>query len=74
VDEFLQVQAEKKGPGVAGWWEAVLPQLSDEQRASLHDAAHTPSISHRTIGIVLGRWGFQVSAAQVGHWRRGYVG
>jgi hypothetical protein len=73
VDEFLEVQAGKRGPGVAGWWDDVLPRLSDEQAASLKQAATEPSISHRTISIVLGRWGFEVSPGAVGHWRRNHV-
>jgi hypothetical protein len=73
VQEFLDVQATKKGPGVAGWWDDVLPRLSDEQAASLKQAATSPSISHRTISIVLGRWGFEVSPGAVGHWRRNHV-
>ena len=74
MDEFLQVQAAKKGPGVAGWWEQVLPALSEKQRDDLREAAVSRNISHRTISIVLGQWGFDVSPASVGHWRRNYVG
>jgi hypothetical protein len=38
------------------------------------DAARSRGISHRAISIVLGNWGFDVSAAKVGHWRRTHVG
>jgi hypothetical protein len=74
VDEFLAEQESRRGPGTTGWWDEVLPQLDAEQTESLYGAARTRSISHRTISVVLGRWGFRVSAAQVGHWRRNHVG
>jgi hypothetical protein len=74
VDEFLEVQRGQKGPGVAGWWERVLPQLDDGQYERLMDAARAREIGHRTIAIVLGRWGHDVSLAQVAHWRRNHVG
>jgi len=73
VDEFLEVQATKKSPGVSGWWDDVIPQLSEEQVASLEQAARSSQISHRTISIVLARWGFEVTAGSVGHWRRNHV-
>ena len=73
-DEFREVQAGKKGPGTTGWWETVLPQLDAIQREALLQAATELSLSHRTISIVLGRWGFDVTPAQVGHWRRTHVG
>jgi hypothetical protein len=74
VDEFLQVQNTLGRPGMSGWWEEVLPALSEERRVSLEQAAADRRISHRTVSVVLGQWGFQVSAAQVGHWRRNHVG
>lgn len=73
MDEFLAVQQEAKGPGTGGWWDRVLPELSDEQVESLMGAARSRDISHRTISIVLGRWGFKVSPEMVGHWRRNHV-
>jgi hypothetical protein len=73
VDEFLEVQSSKKGPGTVGWWEDVIPTLTDEQRESLLQAAVEPRISHRTICIVMARWGHELSPAQVGHWRRNHV-
>jgi len=74
VDEFVQEQAERKAPGMLGWWERVLPQLSDDQRESLMEAAVSRDIKHSTIAIVLRRWGFDVNQAMVGHWRRNHVG
>jgi hypothetical protein len=74
VDEFTAVQSQIKGPGTTGWWEAVIPNLTDKQQADLMAAAGSKAISHRTISIVLGQWGHRVSAAQVGHWRRTHVG
>ena len=73
-DEFREVQASKKGPGVSGWWEQVIPALDDDQREALMLAAASRDISHRTVATVLGRWGFDVSMAQVAHWRRTRVG
>ena len=72
-NEFQQVQQAVKGQGAYGWWMTVLPQLNEEQHASLHDAAVDPQISHRVISIVLTSWGFPVTMAQVGHWRRNHV-
>ena len=69
MDEFEQVQSQAK-PGTQGWWDRVLPDLTPEQAEKLDGAAGSRSISHRTISIVLGQWGFDVSAAQVGHWWR----
>jgi hypothetical protein len=73
VDEFLQVQQSGKQPGLTGWWDRVLPELSEEQVEALNGAALAPEISHRTISVVLGKWGFRVSPGAVGHWRRNHV-
>ena len=72
-DEFVQVQTGLKGPGTSGWWEDVLPRLDEVQTEALMQAAKSRHISHRTIATVLGRWGFEVTQAQVGHWRRTHV-
>jgi hypothetical protein len=69
-DEFEEVQRELGRPGVSGWWERVLPELTDKQADDLLNAADNAGISHRTISVVLGRWGHKVTPAQVGHWRR----
>ncbi|HEY7821948.1 MAG TPA: hypothetical protein VIG24_03900 [Acidimicrobiia bacterium] len=73
MDEFLEVQQTLKGPGTPGWWDDLFPKLTDEQAASLQQAAESKQISHRTISVVLSKWGHKVSPAQVGHWRRTYV-
>ncbi|HEY7821562.1 MAG TPA: hypothetical protein VIG24_01950 [Acidimicrobiia bacterium] len=73
MDEFLEVQAELKGPGSLGWWDEVIPTLTDQQRESLMQAAQSKVISHRAISVVLGKWGHEVTPAKVGHWRRTYV-
>jgi hypothetical protein len=70
MNEFLEVQASYGNPGTSGWWERVLPELTPDQNQSLHEAAANPLISHRTISVVLNRWGFKVSPGQIGHWRR----
>lgn len=72
MDEFMQVQADLTAPGVRGWWERAV--LSDEQWAQLRSAADNPHISHRAISIVLVRWGVDVTAGKVGHWRRNHAG
>jgi len=72
MDEFEQVQAQRR-PGYAGWWEKVLPQLTDEQRTALDAALRNPEIGHTTISTVLRRWGYDVSYQQVGHYRRRHV-
>jgi hypothetical protein len=66
VDEFRQAQAGIKGPGVAGWWEHVMAELSAGQSADLVEAGKDRRISHRAISVVLGQWGFEVTPAQVG--------
>ena len=74
MDEFRATQAGMPRPGMSGWWTTVLADLDEDRKASLMDAAADRTISHRTIATVLVRWGFTVTTAQVGHWRRNYVG
>jgi len=73
VDEFEQAQAQSARPGTVGWWDRVMPNLTGEQVESLNRAAGNPAISHRTISVVLGNWGHEVTPAMVGHWRRNYA-
>jgi hypothetical protein len=73
MNEFLEVQKTQKAPGTVGWWEHVMAELSAGQAADLVEAGKDRRISHRVISIVLGQWGFEVTPAQVGHWRRTYV-
>ena len=73
VNEFLEAQGGLKPPGTSGWWDRVLPELSDGQRADLLEAGRSREISHRAIAVVLGKWGHTVTPAQVGHWRRTHV-
>ena len=70
MDEFEQAQARLKPPGTTGWWDRVLPQLDDDRRSRLLQAADNRAISHRAISIVLADWGFEVRPNMVGHWRR----
>jgi len=72
MDEFAQAQAQRR-PGYAGWWEKVLPLLTDEQRHALDAALANPEIGHTAISTVLRRWGHDVSYQQVGHYRRRHV-
>ena len=73
VDEFEQAQQESSKPGTVGWWDRVMQNLTAEQVESLNRAAGNPAITHRTISVVLGNWGHQVTPAMVGHWRRNYA-
>jgi hypothetical protein len=68
----MQVQRQTK-PGYKGWWERIIPQLDDEKRASLIEAAKSDEISHTTISVVLERWGYDVRPDQIGRWRRTHV-
>jgi hypothetical protein len=70
VDEFLEVQSSKKGPGTVGWWVRARADLGPDRWQQLEDAADNPAISHRTISVVLERWGVKVTPGMVGHWRR----
>jgi len=72
VDEF-ELEQSKVRNGSKGWWERVLPELDDEQRAALDKALANRDIAHSTISTVLKRWGHSVSYQQVGHFRRRYV-
>ena len=73
MDEFRAMQNQMRRSGVSGWWDHVLPAVDDARRDSLMAAAADPTISHRAIVAVLGNWGFEVTMAQVGHWRRTHV-
>jgi hypothetical protein len=74
VDEFKQAQEEVSKPGTPGWWELVLPNLTEQQLEKLDQAAKDRTISHRAIATVITRWGHKVTEQQVGHWRRNRVG
>jgi hypothetical protein len=71
MNEFREAQQTMKAPGMDGWWARA--DLTDSQWADLLEAAHARDISHRAIATVLGKWGVQVTPAQVGHWRRTHV-
>jgi hypothetical protein len=70
VSEFLEEQERQRGPGTAGWWARAQEALDAERWQQLQDAADNPGISHRTISVVLDRWGVKVTPGMVGHWRR----
>jgi len=72
VNEFREAQKELR-PGVRGWWVGVLADLPEARRDQLLEARDDRSISHRAISVVLKRWGYEVTPAQVGHWRRNVV-
>lgn len=74
MDEFAAAREERNQGGTSGWWTDVLPNLTDEQSEALMRNAADRGISHPVIAVVLRRWGFTVSASQVGHWRRTHVG
>ena len=70
MDEFLAEQEKQRGPGTSGWWVHAERTLTPEQFAQLQQAADNPAIAHRTISVVLERWGVKVTPGMVGHWRR----
>ena len=70
MNEFLAEQERQRGPGTSGWWVHAEQALTPEQFGQLQEAADTPTISHRTISVVLERWGVKVTPGMVGHWRR----
>ena len=70
MNEFLAEQERQRGPGMTGWWTKAQQQLDADQWRQLEEAAVNRDISHRTISIVLDRWGVKVTAGMVGHWRR----
>ena len=73
MDEFVEAQAGLRKPnGFKAWWQTI--DMTDEQRQSLFAAGQNPDISHRAIHLVLKRWGFDVTVASVGHWRRTHLG
>lgn len=71
MKEFLDAQAEIGKTGVPGWWEDL--ELTEQQERDLYAAGANRDITHRAIATVLRRWGVEVNAGQVGHWRREYV-
>ena len=70
MDEFLAEQEKQRRPGMTGWWVTAEQTLDGDQFAQLQQAADNPNISHRTISVVLERWGVKVTPGMVGHWRR----
>ena len=70
MNEFAAEQERQRGPGTSGWWVHAEHTLTPEQFAQLQEAADNPAISHRTISVVLERWGVRVTPGMVGHWRR----
>lgn len=74
MDEFKAQQDALQAPGAVGWWADVLPLLDAERAASLDRAASDRRVTHRVISMVLGQWGFGVTPAQVGYWRRNHRG
>ena len=70
MDEFLAEQDRQRGPGTSGWWVHAEQTLTPDQFGQLQQAADNPAITHRTISVVLERWGVKVTPGMVGHWRR----
>ena len=70
MNEFAVEQERQARPGTTGWWVYAEQALDSGQFAQLQEAADTPTISHRTISVVLERWGVKVTPGMVGHWRR----
>lgn len=72
MHEFLEAQKQIR-PGYRGWWDRIIPNLTEEKRESLLAAAASDEISHTAISVVLGQWGYDVRPEQVGRWRRQHV-
>ena len=70
MDEFLAEQERQRGPGTSGWWVRAEAEFDADRWRQLQEAADNPAISHRTISVVLERWGVKVTPGMVGHWRR----
>lgn len=72
MNEFRLAQDGMRPPGVTGWWERIPETLTPDQQQALLRAAADPTISHRAIMLVLRQWELNVTASQVGHWRRNH--
>lgn len=71
MDEFLQAHLEvREQSGSRSWYDRISGDLSAEQKEALDNALANLDIGQRAISVVLKRWGYPVSAGQVGHWRR----
>ena len=70
MSEFREEQSRRVTR--ATWYDTVAPELSEQQRADLDDALKDSKISASTIGVVLTRWGFDVSSQAIGNYRRRY--
>lgn len=75
MSEFKTMQKQMEGKkGQPSWYDRIRPDLSDEKQAALDDALSDRSIYHTTIAAVLDQWGFDVTRAQVAHYRRSHLG
>ena len=70
MNEFVAEQERQRGPGSSGWWVNAQQTLDPDKWQQLEEAADNRAISHRTISIVLERWGIKVTPGMIGHWRR----
>lgn len=72
MDEFASEQAQQaaRRGNAQSWYERVVPQLTDDERAALDQAIASPQITARTIATVLERWGHPVREGTISAWRR----
>jgi len=68
VSEFREAQATTR-KGTPSWYDRIVPELTDQQRADLDDALADRTIYPRVISMVLTGWGHKVSVSQVS-WHR----
>jgi hypothetical protein len=70
LDEFEAAQSKLRRSGYPSWYERVTSELDAERIAALDAALAAPHLTGRAISIVLKTWGFDVSPATVGTYRR----
>jgi hypothetical protein len=68
LDEFLNAQSGLSRGGPRWWWDDA--DLTGEQRDAVLEAVGRPDVSDRAVQMVLAKWGFKVTQAQVAHLRR----
>ena len=70
MSEFAEVQSSLRKSGIESWYDRISAEIDGERLAALDAALADLSITPKAITIVLERWGYPVSRAQVSHHRR----
>lgn len=68
MSEFREAQRTTR-KGMQSWYDRLVPQLTEQERADLDEALADREIFPRTIQLVLDRWGHRVSPSQI-TWHR----